>query len=80
MTFPQRWIPKVIIGEFVKHCPGCGMKRATVKSEGSKMSLYGLSTMESMEDDDGDWDGKRAIKSTGNNDDDDDDDAMDEDD
>ncbi|KAG8856757.1 hypothetical protein FRB96_006260 [Tulasnella sp. 330] len=53
-----RWIPKVIIGEFVKHCPGCSVKRATVKSETSKMPLYDLGDidrmeqMESMEQDD----------------------------
>jgi len=52
-----RWIPKVIIGEFVKHCPGCSVKRATVKSETSKMPLYDLGDidrmdqMESMEQD-----------------------------
>jgi len=57
-----RWIPKVIIGEFVKHCPGCSVKRATVKSESSKMPLYDLGDidkmeqMESMEQDDEDFD------------------------
>jgi len=49
-----RWIPKVIIGEFVKHCPGCSMKRATVKSESSKMPLYNFGDMESMEQDEED--------------------------
>jgi len=65
------------------------MKRATVKSEGSKMSLYGLAGMESMEDDDGEWadenrpatrNAAKPPRQNDGSDDGDDDNAMDEDD
>ncbi|KAG8947650.1 hypothetical protein FRC04_010584 [Tulasnella sp. 424] len=71
-----RWIPKVIIGEFVKHCPGCNLKRATVKSEASKMPLYDLAdidAMEPMEPDEDDEMGAAADGGKGPDDDDDDD-------